>query len=347
MFSLKDKTILITGGTGSFGNKVAKRLLEENNIKHIVIASRDEKKQHEMRLKLGDEKLSYKLADIRDERRINEVMKGIDLVFHAAALKYVPSCEYDPYEAVKTNIIGSNNVFQAAINNSIEKVVALSTDKSVYPINTMGISKAMMERLVMGYSRNKSNTVFCAVRYGNVMCSRGSVIPLFLKNLLKRKPILITEGIMTRFLLSLEDAVDLVEHALNFGENGEILVRKAPACKVIDLLEAIKNILGIENFEVQEIGIREGEKMHETLVASEEFLRAKDENSYYKISSSAKKSYFEFIDTGINSSKPLAYTSENTTQLDLKEIMDLLNRNKEFNEILREIGGSNKQLLKT
>ena len=334
MYSLKEKVILITGGTGSFGNKVAKRLLEEDNIKHIVIASRDEKKQHEMRLKLGDSKISYKLADIRDQSRINEIMQGIDLVFHAAALKYVPSCEYDPYEAVKTNIIGSNNVFQAAINNSIEKVVALSTDKSVYPINTMGISKAMMERLIMGFSRNNSDTTFCAVRYGNVMCSRGSVIPLFIKNLLEKKPLLITERNMTRFLLSLDDAVDLVEYALNYAENGEILVRKAPASKVIDLLNAIKEILGIEENQLKEIGIREGEKMHETLIASEEFFRAKDEKSYYKISSSAKKSYFEFLDFGNNLDKRNSYTSENTTQLNVKQIVGLLQSNKEFNEIL-------------
>ncbi len=336
MISLKGKTILITGGTGSFGYKVAKRLLEDNKIKQIFIASRDEKKQHEMRLKLGDSKISYKLADVRDQSRINEIMQGIDLVFHAAALKYVPSCEYDPYEAVKTNIIGSHNVFQAACNNSVEKVVALSTDKSVYPINTMGISKAMMERLVMGFSRNKSSTTFCAVRYGNVMCSRGSVIPLFVKNLLQKKPLLITERKMTRFLLSLDDAVDLVDYALNHGENGEILVKKAPASTVINLLNAIIKILNIEDHDLKEIGIREGEKFHETLIASEELCRAKDEKDYYKITSSAKKSYFEFLDSGINSNKNVPYTSENTIQLDVEQIVKLLEKNNEFNELLNE-----------
>ena len=336
MSNLKNKTILITGGTGSFGKTFARKLIKENSCKKIIIASRDEKKQHEMRLDLGDEIIDYKIADVRDRDRISELMRGVNFVFHAAALKHVPSCEYDPFEAVKTNIIGSQNVFSTAIENDIERVVALSTDKSVYPINAMGISKAMMERLVMSFGRNSNSTIFNVVRYGNVICSRGSVIPLFLNNLAKRLPILITNEKMTRFLLSLEEAVNLVEYALNNGNNGDVFVRKAPASNIIVLLNACKKLINIEEVKHQLIGIREGEKIHEVLINSEEFTRSFDQGDFYKISSSAKNSYFDFFDNGkkgINDS----YTSENTLQLNEDEVFDILSKNKEVQKILNEL----------
>tara|TARA_A100001035_G_scaffold98307_1_gene77073 strand:- start:692 stop:1717 length:1026 start_codon:yes stop_codon:yes gene_type:complete len=337
MDDFKDKTILITGGTGSFGNKLARKLIKNSQFKKIVIASRDEKKQHEMRLELGDEKLEYKIADVRDRERINEVMRGIDYVFHSAALKHVPACEYDPYEAVKTNIIGSNNVFSAAVENRVKRVLALSTDKSVYPINAMGISKAMMERLVMSFGRSNENTIFNVVRYGNVICSRGSVIPLFLKNLSMGLPILVTDKTMTRFLLSLDQAVELVEYALRNGENGEIFVKKAPAANIITILKACTKLLNKTEKPFKLIGIREGEKIHEVLINSEEFNRTKDEGEFYKINSSAKKSYFEFLDHGKEKLKKESYTSELTTQLNENEVLEILKRNNDIKLFLNSL----------
>ena len=331
----KDKTILITGGTGSFGKKFAHKLILEGNFKKLIIASRDEKKQHDMRLTLGDKNIVYKIANVRDKDRINNIMKNVDLVFHAAALKHVPSCEYDPFEAVKTNIIGSNNVLTSALENNVERVVCLSTDKAVYPINAMGISKAMMERLIMSMGRETNNTIFNVVRYGNVISSRGSVIPLFLDRLLKKEEILITDKRMTRFLLSLNEAVELVEYALTYGLNGDIFVRKAPAASIMTILEACRILTSNNDNEFKTIGIREGEKLNEVLIAQEEFNRAEDQGDFYKISSSAKRSYFKFFKEGNSPTKDFIYASNTTNQLNVEQVLDLLKNNYEVNQILK------------
>ncbi|EJH6877842.1 polysaccharide biosynthesis protein, partial [Escherichia coli] len=274
---------MITGGTGSFGNTVLKRFLE-TDIKEIVIFSRDEKKQEDMRIALNNKKLKFVIGDTRCYESINEAMRGVDYVFHAAALKQVPSCEFYPMEALKTNVIGTENVLNAAINNEVKKVVLLSTDKAVYPINAMGISKAMAEKILVAKSRivGSSGPIMCATRYGNVMASRGSVIPLFVEKIKQGKPLTITDPNMTRFLMSLEDSVDLVLHAFAYGQQGDIFVQKAPASTVNELSVALCDIFNSQlNYKI--IGTRHGEKLYETLVSREEMAKAQDMGRYFRI----------------------------------------------------------------
>lgn len=279
----KDKVLLITGGTGSFGNTVVKNFIDKG-LKEIRILSRDEKKQDDMRKKYNNPKLKFYVGDVRDEKRVKEVMTGVDYVFHAAALKQVPSCEFYPLEAAKTNIIGTDNVLNAAIECNVKKVICLSTDKAVYPINAMGMSKAMMEKIFVSRARllNENQTVLCGTRYGNVMASRGSVIPLFVEQIKASQPITITDPKMTRFLMSLEEAVKLVLFAFEYGNNGDLFVQKAPACTVEVLAQALQELFGVEN-EVKVIGTRHGEKLYETLVSSEEKLVSEDLGDYYRI----------------------------------------------------------------
>ncbi|EMV8405999.1 polysaccharide biosynthesis protein, partial [Escherichia coli] len=277
------KVLMITGGTGSFGNTVLKRFLE-TDIKEIVIFSRDEKKQEDMRIALNNKKLKFVIGDTRCYESINEAMRGVDYVFHAAALKQVPSCEFYPMEALKTNVIGTENVLNAAINNEVKKVVLLSTDKAVYPINAMGISKAMAEKILVAKSRivGSSGPIMCATRYGNVMASRGSVIPLFVEKIKQGKPLTITDPNMTRFLMSLEDSVDLVLHAFAYGQQGDIFVQKAPASTVNELSVALCDIFNSQlNYKI--IGTRHGEKLYETLVSREEMAKAQDMGRYFRI----------------------------------------------------------------
>ena len=273
----KNKTLLITGGTGSFGNAVAKRFLD-TDIKEIRILSRDEKKQDDMRKKYKNNKLKFYIGDVRDPASIQNSIIGVDYIFHSAALKQVPSCEFHPLEAVKTNILGTENVLQVAIDNMVERVVCLSTDKAVYPINAMGISKALMEKVIVAKSRNSDKTIICGTRYGNVMASRGSVIPLFAKQILENKPITITDPKMTRFMMTLDDAVNLVLFAFSNGKPGEIYVQKSPAATIEVLAEALKDIFNKPNHEIKNIGTRHGEKKYEVLLSKEEMCNAKDLN---------------------------------------------------------------------
>ena len=316
----KDKVLLITGGTGSFGNTVVKSFIDKG-LKEIRILSRDEKKQDDMRKKYNNPKLKFYVGDVRDEKRVKEVMTGVDYVFHAAALKQVPSCEFYPLEAVKTNIIGTDNVLNAAIECNVKKVICLSTDKAVYPINAMGMSKAMMEKIFVSRARllNENQTVLCGTRYGNVMASRGSVIPLFVEQIKASQPITITDPKMTRFLMSLEEAVKLVLFAFEYGNNGDLFVQKAPACTVEVLAQALQELFGVEN-EVKVIGTRHGEKLYETLVSSEEKLVSEDLGDYYRIPCDHRDLNYG---SGGSSDKILhqqeAYTSHNTTQLSVEE----------------------------
>lgn len=277
----KEKTLLITGGTGSFGNAVLKRFLR-TGIKEIRIFSRDEKKQDDMRRAYNDTRIKYHIGDVRDYRSVQEAVRGVDHIFHAAALKQVPSCEFFPMEAVRTNVIGTDNVLTAAIQEGVKRVICLSTDKAAYPINAMGISKAMMEKVFVAKSRIAEDTIICGTRYGNVMCSRGSVIPLFIDQIKKGMPLTVTDPSMTRFLMSLEDAVELVLFAFKNGQAGDIMVQKAPACTIGVLAQAVKEIFGAEN-EIHYIGIRHGEKMYETLLTREEYLHTEDLGEYFRI----------------------------------------------------------------
>jgi UDP-N-acetylglucosamine 4,6-dehydratase/5-epimerase len=308
---------MVTGGTGSFGNEFVTKLIETENPAEIIIFSRDEKKQHDMRNKFANPKLKFIIGDIRDYNSVDYVMKGVDFVFHAAALKQVPSCEFFPFEAVQTNVIGANNVLNAAESNGVKKVVVLSTDKAVYPINAMGITKSLMEKLMLAKARNSiSDTVFCGVRYGNVMYSRGSVLPLFVEQVKKNQPLTITNGDMTRFLLPLPIAIDLVLFALRNGENGDILVRKSPASSVMTTAEAMKEVFSYNN-EIHTIGIREGEKMHETLVTKEELMKSEEEyDDYFRIKNLMQIDYNKFFSSGSTDNFPKNdYTSENTERL--------------------------------
>lgn len=321
-----NKILMITGGTGSFGNAVLKRWLQ-TDIKEIRIFSRDEKKQEDMRLAFNNPKLKFYIGDVRNYDSVYDAMKNVDYVFHAAALKQVPSCEFYPMEAVRTNVLGAENVMNAAIAQDVERVVVLSTDKAVYPINAMGLSKAMMEKLMVAKSRMRETgeTVFCATRYGNVMASRGSVIPLFVSQLKEGKPITITDPSMTRFLMSLEDSVDLVLHAFQHGNQGDIFVQKAPASTIEVLAQALKEILKKES-EIKFIGIRHGEKVYESLVSSEEMAKAEDLGKYYRIPADNRDlNYAKFFVEG----EPEAisfddYTSHNTERLDIQGVKDLL-----------------------
>lgn len=296
----KNKTLLITGGTGSFGNAVLKRFLE-TDIREIRVFSRDEKKQDDMRKKYNDAKLKFYIGDVRDYDSILNASRGVDYIYHAAALKQVPSCEFYPLEAVKTNILGTANVLEAAIQNQIKRVVCLSTDKAVYPINAMGISKAMMEKVIIAKSRNLEGTptTICCTRYGNVMASRGSVIPLFVDQIRQGKPFTITDPEMTRFMMTLEDAVDLVLYAFKNGQNGDVFVQKAPAATIGTLAKAITELLSVPNHPISIIGTRHGEKAFEALLSREEMVHAINEGNYYRIPADQRSlNYSKYVEKG-------------------------------------------------
>jgi UDP-N-acetylglucosamine 4,6-dehydratase len=322
----KDKTLLITGGTGSFGNAVLKRLLK-SDLREIRIFSRDEKKQEDMRLALKTDRVKFYIGDVRDYGSIHDALHGVDYVFHAAALKQVPSCEFYPMEAVRTNILGAENVMRAAIANGVKRCVLLSTDKAVYPINAMGMSKALMEKAMIAKSRlsDAGGTVLSATRYGNVMGSRGSVIPLFLEQLKAGKPLTITDARMTRFLMSLDESVDLVLHSFKYAQPGDILVQKAPACTVGDLATALRELLGRDN-EIRIIGTRHGEKLYESLVSREEMARAVDLGRYYRIPADARDLNYDifFVDGQTAISELEDYTSHNTERLDVEGVKAVL-----------------------
>ena len=317
---------MITGGTGSFGQTVLKRFLE-TDVREIRIFSRDEKKQEEMRIALNNPKLKFYIGDVRDYDSLLPAMKGVTYVFHAAALKQVPSCEFYPIEAVKTNVLGTENVLNAATISHVKRVVVLSTDKAVYPINAMGISKAMAEKLMVAKARTQleTETVFCATRYGNVMASRGSVIPLFVNQLKEGKPLTITDPNMTRFLMSLEESVDLVLYAFNHGKQGDLFVQKAPASTVADLAEAIKQIFGV-HAPVRIIGTRHGEKLYESLISREEMAKAEDMGDYYRIPADNRDlNYAQFFSEGEEKIAQFDdYTSHNTQQLSVEQVKNLL-----------------------
>jgi len=321
-----DKVLLITGGTGSFGNTVLKRFLK-TDVREIRIFSRDEKKQEEMRIALNNSKIKFYIGDVRDYESVSQAMKGVDYVFHAAALKQVPSCEFYPMEAVRTNVIGTENVMNAASVNHVKKLVVLSTDKAVYPINAMGISKAMAEKLMVAKSRIqlRDDTVLCATRYGNVMASRGSVIPLFVSQIKEGKPLTITDPNMTRFLMSLEDSVDLVLYAYENSQQGDIFVQKAPASTVIDLAQALKEIFS-SNSDIQIIGTRHGEKLYESLISREEMAHAHDKGGYYRIPADNRDlNYTKYFSEGEKEISMFDdYTSHNTTRLNVAEVKGLL-----------------------
>jgi len=321
------KTILITGGTGSFGNAVLKRFLH-TSIKEIRIFSRDEKKQHDMRVQMQNPKLKFYIGDVRDYNSINGAMSGVDYIFHAAALKQVPSCEFYPIEAVKTNILGTENVLSAAIANKVKKVICLSTDKAVYPVNAMGMSKAMMEKVMVAVSRNLEGTVICGTRYGNVMASRGSVIPLFVEQIAAGKPITVTDPAMTRFMMTLDESVELVLFAFTHGENGDIFVQKAPAATVAVLARALLEVMGRPDHPILEIGTRHGEKLFETLLSREEMSQAEDRGNYYRVPPDGRDlNYAKFVEEGERRiSAGQDYNSENTHQLDVPAMKELLLR---------------------
>lgn len=322
----KDKTLLITGGTGSFGNAVLQRFLD-TDIGEIRIFSRDEKKQEDMRIAFNNPKLRFHIGDVRFYDSVDYAMKGVDFVFHAAALKQVPSCEFYPMEAVRTNIIGAENVLNAAFANRVKKVIVLSTDKAVYPINAMGLSKAMMEKLMVAKSRSTEpgGVTYCATRYGNVMASRGSVIPLFVKQIKEGNPLTITDPNMTRFLMSLEDSVDLVLYAFNHAMSGDIFIQKAPASTIMDLAVALREIFNADN-EIRIIGTRHGEKLYESLVNREEMARAVDLKQYFQIPADSRDLNYNkyFVEGELEISKEEDYTSHNTLRLDVAGVKELL-----------------------
>lgn len=321
-----DKILMITGGTGSFGHTVLKRFLN-TNVKEIRIFSRDEKKQEDMRLQLASDKVKFYIGDVRDYNSVSQAMTGVDYIFHAAALKQVPSCEFYPMEAVKTNIVGTENVLNAAEMHGVQRVVVLSTDKAVYPINAMGISKAMAEKVVVAKSRSISETgpIVCCTRYGNVMASRGSVIPLFIEQISSGQLLTVTDPDMTRFLMSLEDSVDLVLHAFEHAEQGDIFVQKAPASTVADLAQALKELFNCDT-PVKIIGTRHGEKLYESLISREEMAKAVDMAGYYRIPADNRDLNYEkyFVEGETDISQVDDYTSHNTERLDIDGIKSLL-----------------------
>ena len=321
----KDKTLLITGGTGSFGRAVLKRFIE-SDLAEIRIFSRDEKKQDDIRKLYNSSKLKFHVGDVRDFSSVSQVVRGANFVFHAAALKQVPSCEFHPLEAVKTNILGTENVLEASILNNVERVVVLSTDKAVYPINAMGVSKAMMEKVAVAKSRNSQSTVINITRYGNVMCSRGSVIPLFCKQLVQSDPVTITDPQMTRFMMTLDDAVDLVLFAFCNGNNGEIFVQKSPAATIQTLFKALSELLGKPKHPTRIIGTRHGEKLFETLLSREEIVASFDLGNYYKVPPDFRDlNYEKYIDHGQASiTAAEEYNSHNTSRLDTIGMKKLL-----------------------
>ncbi len=324
---LKNKTLLITGGTGSFGNAVLNRFLYTDHFSEIRIFSRDEKKQDDMRKRLNNPKIKFYIGDVRNASSVNTVVKGVDYIFHAAALKQVPSCEFFPLEAVKTNILGTDNVLTAAEKYEVKKVVVLSTDKAAYPINAMGMSKALMEKVMVAKSRNldDSKTIFCGTRYGNVMASRGSVIPLFIEQIKAGNPLSITDPNMTRFMMTLEDAVDLVLYAFENGQQGDLFVQKSPGATVETLAKAIMELYGVER-EIKIIGTRHGEKLYETLVNREDMVKAKDLGNYYRIPADNRDlNYAQYFSEG----EPEValreeYHSHNTFRLDVEGMKKLL-----------------------
>lgn len=331
----KNKTLLITGGTGSFGNAILRRFLE-SEISEIRIFSRDEKKQDDMRKKYASPKLKFYLGDVRNIQSIRPAMSGVDYVFHAAALKQVPSCEFYPMEAVRTNIIGTENILDVAISSGVRRVVCLSTDKAVYPINAMGISKAMMEKIAIAKSRENDNTIVSITRYGNVMASRGSVIPLFVNQIKSSMPISVTDPAMTRFMMTLEDAVDLVLHAFENGKPGDIFVQKAPASSIEVLVRALIELLDVPEHKVNIIGTRHGEKLFEALLSREEMAAAIDLDKYYCVPPDLRDlNYDKFINKGeAQISKAIDYNSHNTTQLDIRSMKDLLHKTRYITAIL-------------
>ena len=322
-----NKTLMITGGTGSFGQAVLRRFLD-TNVCEIRIFSRDEKKQEDLRIALNHPKLRFYIGDVRDEASLYQALKGVDYVFHAAALKQVPSCEFYPMEALRTNVIGTENVLNASTKSGVERVIVLSTDKAVYPINAMGISKAMAEKIMVAKARlqQEGETIFCATRYGNVMTSRGSVIPLFVAQLKGNVPLTITDPNMTRFLMSLEDSVNLVLYAFKNGKQGDIFVQKAPASTVGCLAQALKEIFGVQNHETRVIGTRHGEKLYESLVSREEMAHAIDMGGYYRIPADNRDlNYAKYFSEGeVEISTLNDYTSSNTYRLSVNDIKTLL-----------------------
>ena len=326
---LKDKIVLITGGTGSFGNAVMNKLLS-HDVKEVRIFSRDEKKQDDMRKKFRNDKIKFFIGDVRDVKSLKAAIKGVNYLFHSAALKQVPSCEFYPLEAVRTNIIGTENVLDAAIENKVNKVICLSTDKAVYPINAMGISKAMMEKVMIAKSRNLSDdeTIICGTRYGNVMASRGSVIPLFLRQILSGKEITVTDPQMTRFMMTLDEAVELVLHAFLNGKNGDIYVQKSPAATIEVLIEALKSITNMPNHPVSIIGTRHGEKVFETLCSREEMFVAEEQDNYFRVPCDNRDlNYKTFNEIGEKDlSNVNDYNSHNTHRLSIEEMIGLLKK---------------------
>ncbi|MCC4238317.1 polysaccharide biosynthesis protein [Vibrio anguillarum] len=336
----KDKTLMITGGTGSFGNAVLRRFLN-TDIKEIRIFSRDEKKQDDMRKHFNSEKLKFYIGDVRDYQSVSNAMRDVDYVYHAAALKQVPSCEFYPLEAVKTNVIGTENVLEAAISHGVERVVCLSTDKAVYPINAMGISKAMMEKVIVAKSRNleHTKTTICCTRYGNVMASRGSVIPLFIRQVVNGEPISVTDPSMTRFMMTLDDAVDLVLHAFQNGSNGDIFVQKAPAATIETLVKALLQVLDKPEHHVNIIGTRHGEKQYEALCSREEMFVAEEQGNYYRVPADNRDlNYSKFFEEGEKDLFDVEdYNSHNTNRLDVDGMVDLLRKL----DFIREIENGN------
>lgn len=320
-----DKTLLITGGTGSFGNAVLRRFLD-SDLREIRIFSRDEKKQDDMRKKYNSPKLKFYIGDVRDYQSILNAVRGVDYIYHAAALKQVPSCEFHPMEAVKTNVLGTENVLEAAITSGVKRVVCLSTDKAVYPINAMGISKAMMEKVIVAKSRSSNDTVICTTRYGNVMASRGSVIPLFINQIRAGQPITLTDGSMTRFMMTLDDAVDLVLYAFRHGSPGEIFVQKAPAATIETLASALTGLLSVPGHAINTIGTRHGEKLFEVLLSREEMVAAEDLGGYYRVPPDLRDlNYGKYVERGqIEISQSVEYNSHNTTRLDVEGMQELL-----------------------
>jgi len=328
MSMFKDKVLMITGGTGSFGNAVLNRFLE-SDLKEIRIFSRDEKKQEDMRIKYNNEKIKFYIGDVRDYRSVEDAMDGVDYIFHAAALKQVPSCEFFPIQAVETNILGTNNVLEAAINKGVKKVIVLSTDKAAYPINAMGMSKALMEKVAVAKGRNlnKNQTIICRTRYGNVMASRGSVIPLFCEQIEQGKPLTITNPQMTRFMMTLEDAVDLVIYAFEHGKQGDLFVQKAPAATIDVLAQAVKE-LKKSNAKIKHIGSRHGEKLYEVLVTKEEMIGAEDLGDYFRIPADNRNlNYAKYENDGDKFlDKVTEYNSHNTERLDVEGMKELLKK---------------------
>lgn len=323
----KDKVLLITGGTGSFGNAVLRRFMSDD-LREIRIFSRDEKKQDDLRRKYGSDRLRFYIGDVRDRDSVRGAMRGVDFVFHAAALKQVPSCEFHPMEAVKTNVLGTDNVIDAAVESGVRRMLCLSTDKAVYPINAMGMSKAMMEKVMVAKARTLegTGTIVCGTRYGNVMASRGSVIPLFVDQMRAGQPLTVTDPAMTRFMMTLDDAVDLVLYAFQHGSNGDIFVQKAPAATIAVLADAIRDIAGHPGHEVRVIGTRHGEKLYEVLLSREEMAGAEDRGQYFRVPPDLRDmNYSKFVEEGeARISRSEDYNSHNTRRLDVAEMRALL-----------------------